>query len=91
MNHKEKFLAFHEENPHVYQQLCGLAWSAHYAGLRRIGIKRLFEVLRWEHSLKTTGDEFKLNNNYTSFYARLIEDENPELAGIFEKRKVVYA
>ena len=30
--------------------------------------------------------EFKLNNNYRSFYSRLLMEQEPELAGYFETR-----
>jgi hypothetical protein len=33
-------------------------------------------------------DGFKVNNNYTPYYARLYEAEHPELKGFFAKRKV---
>ena len=36
----------------------------------------------------TDRDGFKLNNNFTSRYARLIEREHPELRGFFRKRRL---
>ncbi len=50
-----------------------------------------FEVLRWEWTiagLPDDAEEWKLNNNYTSRYARLIMDENPLLVGLFELREL---
>lgn len=81
------FLDFHAANPHVYDNLVRLAraWSAR-RNARKVGMKMLFEVLRWEVAMKTTGDDFKLNNNYTSYYARLIMEQEPDLVGIFETR-----
>lgn len=32
------------------------------------------------------GDEYKLNNDYRAFYARLLMANEPELAGFFETR-----
>ena len=49
-------------------------------------MKQIFEVIRWEYDLKTTGD-FKLNNNYTAWYARLVMERNPSLDGFFQLRK----
>ena len=51
----------------------------------------LFEVLRWEwiiRGLPDTAEEFKLNNNYTSRYARLIMESEPGLEGVFETRRL---
>lgn len=85
---REAFLRFHAENPHVYDELVRLARQAHDRGARKIGIGMLFEVLRWGHLLRTSGDDFKLNNNYRSYYARLILHRHPELDGIFELRRL---
>lgn len=85
---KEAFLRFHSDNPHVYDALVKLARRAHRSGANRVGIKMLFEVLRWRHTLRTGGDDFKLNNNYHSYYARLIMSREPDLFGIFELRKL---
>ncbi len=52
-------------------------------------MKMLYEVTRWEFWLATeSDDEFKLNNNFTAYYARLIMEQEPDLAGMFELRKV---
>ena len=84
----EQFAAFHDANPHVYGALRRLALGMVRRGRRRIGMKMLFEVLRWQYAMSTTdaGSEFKLNNNYTSFYARLLAENEAELAGVFELR-----
>lgn len=80
------FEEFHRINPHVYRHLVRAARRARFLGRRKIGIGMLFEVMRWNYFVQTEGDEFKLNNNFTSRYARLIEEENPDLKGIFETR-----
>lgn len=84
---EEQFWDYHEENPDVYRQLRDLALQMRRRGVSQYGIKGLFEVLRWHRALETKDDAgFKLNNNYTSFYARLLMDNEPELAGFFELR-----
>src|SRR5262245_21337076 len=85
---RDSFRRFHADNPHVYRQLVEMAVEGRRAGASKIGIGMLFEVLRWRHTLRTGGDEFKLNNNYRSYYARLIMLNNPDLFGIFEIRKL---
>ena len=69
---EQKFQEFRRENPHVYRRLVKLALALAMKGHKRYGIKSLFEVLRWEEAMATTGSQFKLNNNYTALYARLI-------------------
>ena len=71
---EQDFWRFHEENPHVYVRLVELAraWRQRRGADSNCGIKMLFEVLRYERGMHTYGDAFKLNNNYHSYYARLI-------------------
>ena len=82
---EDQFYAFHAANPQVYAALRSLALSMRLRGVRRAGIGQLFEVLRWQYALQTNGGDFKLNNNYRSFYAHLLNRE-PELHDMFETR-----
>lgn len=81
------FWEFHLANPEVYSTLVRLAESARRCGVRKIGIGALFERLRWEMALQTDGGEFKLNNNHRAFYARMLMENEPQLAGLFALRK----
>lgn len=83
-----EFWEFHAQNPHVYGRLVQLARGLHQRGHRKIGIGMLFEVLRWQHAMTTTGDPFKLNNNYRALYARYIMAREPDLGGVFEIRRI---
>ncbi len=79
------FKLFHAANPHVYRLLKQLALEMRASGRERYGIGGLFERLRWEYAIKTSG-EFKLNNNYRALYARKLMAEERELAGFFQTR-----
>lgn len=81
------FLRFHGENPQVYAELVKLCRQARRQGHTKIGMKMLWEVMRWNLWLAVkTDDDFKLNNNHTSRYARLIMRTEPDLASIFDLR-----
>jgi len=82
---RDRFLSFHEANPDVYREIVQLARQAKRSGRERWGIKGAFEVLRWSR-LQTTGEQFRLNNNFTCEYARLVMDQEPDLTGFFEVR-----
>lgn len=89
MTATEKFEAFHEANPQVYRTLVSMTREMHSRGRKPIGMKMLFEVFRWNY-YKMTSDptsDFKINNNYTPFYARKIMDEHKDLDGMFEIRE----
>lgn len=85
----ERFKEFHDANPHVYKTLVFKCrqWRRRHPE-RKCGIRMLWESMRWDFALSTNPDEdeYKLNNNYTSHYARTIMDCEPDLNGIFEVR-----
>ena len=83
----ERFIEFHHANPHVYDRLVALARQWHHAGHEKCSIDMLFHLLRWEHGITTrSADEFRLNNNFTSRYARLIAANEIDLAHFFDTR-----
>ncbi|BDY33199.1 hypothetical protein [Mycolicibacterium mageritense] len=83
----ERFERFHDENPIVYLVLVRLAreWVQR-TGRHKVGLAALRERARWEIAMATNDPDFKLNNNYTPFYARLIMARCPDLADIFDLR-----
>lgn len=87
MSLQTEFDAFHKANPGIYRALVKLARKGVEAGANKLGIKQLFEVLRWDEMIRTNSDLFKLNNNMTAYYARLIMEHEPDLAGIFNTRR----
>lgn len=83
-----RFMLFHLHNPGVYQRLVQMArdWKAN--GRTRGSINMFFEVLRYERGLVTKGDDFKVNNNFRSRYARMIMQDEPGLRGFFDTREL---
>ena len=81
------FDRFHADNPRVYEVLVRLAreWVARF-GSHKLGIATLYERTRWEISLATSDPDFKLNNNFRAYYARLIMLREPDLKGLFDLR-----
>ena len=82
-------LAFHNANPHVMTNLRKLALEAVETGRAKLGMKFLFELLRWEYMTKTErpSNEFRLNNNFTAYYARALMAAEPRLRGVFDLRE----
>lgn len=84
----DRFLAFHADNPGFYRNLVRFARELRAeTGAERIGIQALIERARWDHLLVTRSLDFKVNNDYAAFYARLLMQQEPDLAGAFETRK----
>jgi len=60
-------------------------WVARF-GSHKLGIATLYERARWEIALATTDADFKLNNNFRAYYARLIMAHESDLEGLFDLR-----
>jgi hypothetical protein len=71
----------------VYGHLVRLARKAKDKGRERIGIKMLYEVVRWNVWLET-GTKPKLSNDYHARYSRLIMANEPDLDGMFDLREL---
>lgn len=86
---EKAFWSFHQDNPQIYRLLVKFArqWRQAKGPDSLLGISNLFERVRWEKSIQTTDEAFKLNNNHRAFYARLIMDYCPDLEGIFRVRR----
>jgi hypothetical protein len=84
----DRFRAFHALHPEVLAALVGLVWAVPAKG-PRVGIKALWERLRWEFSIeRDEAEAWKLNNDYHALYARALMQEYPEFAGFFEVRRL---
>jgi hypothetical protein len=85
---EERFRLFDQANPHVYQVLEQMALDLAARGHQRIGVKMLWETLRYRYAMQTSGDEdYCLDNNYTSRFARKLA-RNPMLAERIEMRQL---
>ena len=75
------FAQFDRDHPEVYKYFCKFTKQAIAKGYKRIGAKMITERIRWEVMLEYGEREFKINNNYTSRYARkfMKEHNSPDL------------
>jgi len=88
---QERFERFHNAHPNVYEELVRLCRIWRSRGRDLWSITGAYEVLRWERHLLGLPDqheEYKLNNNYCAYYARLIMRQEPDLVGIFNLREL---
>lgn len=87
MSIEERFEMFHDANPGVAADLEVMAASWFAAGNTKIGVKALYERLRWEAGIRTVGDAYKLNNDFTRSYADLLIDRHPDWDGRIDRRE----
>lgn len=87
MTPAERFAAFHQANPRVAEAIEAMCrqWLARHP---KVGIKAVFENLRWQSGLTTVGGSWRLDNTFTAYYARLMLDRHPEWQGRIETRSL---
>lgn len=78
---------FDEANPLVWQECERLFLQAEKNGRKRISTKLIFEYLRSQQYFYTQGEPWKLNNNYTAYYARKLAEKYPQSTCRVELRK----
>lgn len=87
---EEKFLAHHRAHPEIYRAFKALALEWYGLGEEHWGAAAIFEVLRYKSKVSgKPDDDFKVNNDHRSRYARLFLAEyhdHPVLSRFFEIR-----
>ena len=85
---KIKFQEYHMDNLAVYDLFVGFAKEVKSAGWGTYSSKSIFERIRWHVDIETAGDSFKLNNNYTAYYARKMMSEYPDFKDFVRVREL---
>lgn len=77
---------YHKENPRIYEVFENLTFQTIAKGFSHYGVSGIFELIRWHTGVSANDKEFKINNNYKPYYARLFEKNHPRHKGFFRKR-----
>lgn len=80
------FREFDAQHPEVFDLFADYARRAKQAGHDHYSADAILHRIRWFHHIDRGNREFKLNNNFTSRYARKLIEHDPEFAGFFELR-----
>lgn len=83
---EERFVAFDAANPDVFTLFRQFADEAKRAGRTRFSADAIIQRIRWFVNVETTGDEFKINDNFSAYYARKLIAEDASFRGFFELR-----
>ena len=84
----DRWLKFHKDNPHVWQEFERLTFRAISAGRKAYSAWVIINLIRWNYEIKTKSGDFKINNNHIAYFARLFEKVHPEYEGFFKLRKL---
>ena len=85
---KKQWWRWHKLNPHVYELFKRFTLDVIRRGRKQYSSKAIVERIRWHTEVETVGEEFKMNNNYAPYYARLFMKEYPEHANFFRTRSL---
>ena len=84
---KERGWAWHLENPHVYRLFKRFTFQALMKRRHKhLGAWLVVNRIRWETSIETTGEDFKISNDFIAYYARLFMAQHPEHKGLFRTK-----
>ena len=91
MAHEEGFSVFHTNNPKVYELFRKFTLEVINRGYEHYSADAIMHRVRWETNVVKCHRQFKINNNFVTFYARLFMAEFPQHEGFFETRTRISA
>lgn len=83
---QERFWKFHLDNPQVYILFEKFTLQLIARGFKHYSADAVMHRVRWETSVETTGDLWKINNDHTAYYSRRFMANHPEYSGFFRTR-----
>lgn len=83
---RERWWQWHLQNPDVYRLFEAFAFEAIDRGHRKLSAWLVVNRIRWETAVVTSGDDFKISNDFIAFYARHFMEQHPEHQGFFRTK-----
>ena len=83
----KQFFAWHNANPDVWKAFEVKTLDLIRSGREHYGAKAIMEVVRFE-TIVQGGEDFKINNDYTAYYARIFALKYPQHEVFFEFRRI---
>lgn len=80
------FLEYHEKNPQIWEAFKTYTFKAINRGHTRLSAEFIVNIIRWESKVSAMDEDFKINNNYKSYYSRFFTNLYPTYKNLFEVR-----
>lgn len=81
------FCDFHRDNRHVWMLFERFSLQVIAAKFERYSSDAICHRIRWHMDIETLGEEqYKLNDHFTAYYARLFAVKYPSRVGFFRNR-----
>lgn len=84
----ERFREFDRENPHVFRLFERFAREVREAGHTRYSADAILHRIRWHCNVEIRSHDFKINDHFSSRYARLLVETDQSFANFFEFRRL---
>lgn len=81
----KKFMLYNHDNPHIFTEFERYAREIK-AHCDKCSAWLIINRIRWDHSIKTNGNKFKISNDFIALFARKLIMERPEFEGFFTLR-----
>ena len=79
----ERFQRWDENNPEVYELFKRFTFEAIAAGRKKSSAWLIVNRIRWETSVVTKGEDFKISNDFIALYSRKFMNDFTNHAGFF--------
>jgi hypothetical protein len=83
-----KFNDWHRDNPQVYELFKQFAFEAIIRGHKRLSAWLVVGRIRWETSIITHGDDYKVSNDFIALYARKFMADYPQHECFFATKEM---
>lgn len=81
-----KFLVYADSRPEIFNSFAKMAVDMRNAGHDTYSAKCIMEVIRWNTDMNS-GQKMKINNSYTSLFAKLLISQDESFKEFFNLRK----
>ena len=88
---RQQCIRFHKDNPEVWDLFVRFTFEMINKGFKNYSAQHgIFARIRWEMDVGGNGvTQFKINNNYSAFYARRFMKMYPQYDGFYRTREQV--
>ena len=83
---KQDFWEWHKANPRVWEYFERFSLEVVNKGHQKVSHWLIINRIRWEVYLETTGEDFKISNDFIAYYARLFMHNHPQYLGFFKTK-----
>jgi hypothetical protein len=84
-----EFEKWHKDNPVIWKYFERFSLEAVAKNRKKISHWLIINRIRWEVYVLTTGEDFKISNDFIAFYARLWRKHHPEHKDLFNIKKMI--